>query len=588
MSEMTVLGTPATQMFDVFAPGTMLGRNELLATIGEGGMARVILARQRGPMGFEKVVVVKIIHPDFASDRAAVGMLLDEARVAAQINHPNVVQTYELGIEVNGHPYIVMEYLAGESLQRILKSVSMGVSFDPRVAARIVADTCDGLHAAHELTDLHGNNLGLIHRDVSLGNIVVLYNGCVKVVDFGIVKTRDRVSSTTQHGQLKGKYAYMSPEQIRNEPMDRRSDVFSLGVVLWETLALRRLFHADNVPGILIQILEAQRVAPSAFRPEVPRELDAIALKALEIDPAKRFQSAFEMKRALEDVIWQSRCDAGDVRNYMTAVFGDRMRKRQALLADAARHSASLLEPKDARFDDTSGLRPAPVLPRKLATKPPENKRNWLAGVVLAAGVMIGVGAGVRLIGGSLGRDNTVQAKTIELPKDRPVAPPATATPIAAVPEAPVTLETEETMPTLRSKLRPEHLEPVRVELEVRTEEPPKVTTQDSKSAPEPARVGPKVTDGKAAKLAAAKELYSKGSALFLAGSFVDAVNVYKQALALDRSFAPAHRGLGMAYQRMGFDALAITSFTSYLALAPSAGDSASIQRRIEQLKGQP
>src|SRR5262249_31700146 len=160
----------------------------------------------------------------------------------------NVVQTYELG-EAGGTFYIVMEYLAGESLQRILKTATLGPSLDPRMAARMVADAADGLHAAHELTDMRGRNLGLVHRDVSLGNIVVLYNGSVKVVDFGIAKTDDRVSSTTQAGQLKGKYAYMSPEQVHNQPLDRRSDVFSLGVVLWECLALRRLFHAPNIPA---------------------------------------------------------------------------------------------------------------------------------------------------------------------------------------------------------------------------------------------------------------------------------------------------------------------------------------------------
>ena len=382
MSEMTAHGTPATQMFDLFAPGTMLGRNELLATIGEGGMARVILARQRGPMGFEKVVVVKIIHPDFAADQAAVGMLLDEARIAAAISHPHVVQTYELA-EAHGSFYIVMEYLAGESLQRILQTVSAGASFDPRMAARIIADAADGLHAAHELADLQGHNLGVIHRDVSLGNIVVLYNGCTKVVDFGIARTKHRVSSTTQAGQLKGKYAYMSPEQIKNAPMDRRSDVFSLGVVLWECLAQRRLFHAEHVPGILMQILESKRTAPSAYRPEVPAALDAIALRALQIDPAKRFQSAAEMKRALEDVIWEARCDAGDVQHFMTAVFGDRMRKRQAMLADCARTSAPLLELKD-RLDGTSGIRPQP-LPRarspKRSGRPIERRRGWFAGV---------------------------------------------------------------------------------------------------------------------------------------------------------------------------------------------------------------
>ncbi len=580
-------------MFDLFAPGTMLGRNELLATIGEGGMARVILARQRGPMGFEKVVVVKIIHPDFEADRAAIGMLLDEARIAAAINHPNVVQTYELA-EAHGTFYIVMEYLAGESLQRILKSVSTGASFDPRMAARIIADAAEGLHAAHELADLHGNNLGLIHRDVSLGNIVVLYNGCTKVVDFGIAKTNHRVSSTTQQGQLKGKYAYMSPEQIRNEPMDRRSDVFSLGVVLWECLALRRLFHAENVPGILMQILEAKRVAPSMYRPGVPHELDAIALKALETDPAKRFQSAAEMKRALEDAIWQSRCDAGDVHNYMTAVFGDRMRKRQAMLIDAARNSNPLLVPVDAR-DSTNALRPAPPLPRLLSPERLQRhrKRGWLTGAVLAAAVMIGVGVGIRFVAGRFGRTNDALAQ----PKNEPLkpvqAPTTKAEPITPEEPKPVVVSandpTDDAVPTMKSRLRPEHLEPVRVELpesrEVREAEiakaDPKVDPKDTRRLPEP-----KLPD--LAASASAKELHGKANQLFLAGSFVEAATVYKQALALDRSFAAAHRGLGMAYQRMGFDALAVASFKTYLALVPGAGDAASIRRRIEQLGGEP
>jgi eukaryotic-like serine/threonine-protein kinase len=584
MSVMT--GTAATQMFDLFAPGTMLGRNELLATIGEGGMARVILARQRGPMGFEKVVVIKVIHPDFAADRAAVGMLLDEARIAAQISHPNVVQTYELG-EAGGTFYIVMEYLAGESLQRILKSVATGASFDPRMAARIIADVAEGLHAAHELTDLHGKNLGLIHRDVSLGNVVVLYNGNVKVVDFGIAKTRDRVSSTTQQGQLKGKYAYMSPEQIKNEPMDRRTDVFSLGVVLWECLALRRLFHAENIPGTLMQILEGKRVAPSLHRPEVPRELDAIALKALEVDPAKRFQSTLEMKRALEDVIWKSRCDAGDVANYMTAVFGDRMRKRQALIASAASVRPEI-EPRDATFDDTSGLRPAP-LPRQLMPRARPKKRSWIAGAIVGAGVMIGVAGGIRLIGGRFGRNESFAGTTPvkQVAATKAAEPQPVVTPIARIDGE------SDTVPTLRSRLRPEHLEPVRVELpqDLRP-------TQDSLDSPgpvtvpaattSPPRPAPPVVAPAVPSGPSTRELYAKGSELFLQGSFKEAVAVYKQALAIDRGYAPALRGLGLAYQRMGFDQLAIDSFKRYLALSPGAADAPSIQKRIEQLGGTP
>src|SRR4051812_3153433 len=273
-----------------FAPGTMLGRYELLATIGVGGMASVILARQRGPAGFEKAVVIKLIHPHMAQDTVAVNMLLDEAKVAAQLDHQNIVHTYELG-EAHGTYYIVMEYLAGESLGQVLKQGQKQNSpMTPFVAAKIVAEAAEVLHYAHELPDYNGAPLGIVHRDVSPGNIVVLYNGAVKVVDFGIAKAQGRVTST-QDGELKGKYGYMSPEQIKNEPMDRRSDVFSLGVVLWESLARQRLFEADNVAASLMQILTGDRTPPSSFDHEIPHALDAVALRALAPDPRDRFQT---------------------------------------------------------------------------------------------------------------------------------------------------------------------------------------------------------------------------------------------------------------------------------------------------------
>src|SRR5262245_48643807 len=197
---MRLVPTPGSP-FAGFAPGTMLGRYELLATIGVGGMASVILARQRGPMGFEKIVVLKVVHPHLAQDSGAITMLLDEGRLAAQINHHNVVQTYELG-EADGTYYIAMEYLAGESLAPLLKvAVATNSPPSPVLGARIVVDAAEGLHAAHELRGLDGKPMGLVHRDVSPANIVVLYNGGVKMVDFGIAKAHGRVTST-QDGKL--------------------------------------------------------------------------------------------------------------------------------------------------------------------------------------------------------------------------------------------------------------------------------------------------------------------------------------------------------------------------------------------------
>jgi serine/threonine protein kinase len=626
---MTDLVSPPTTMFDLFAPGTMLGRYELVAAIGEGGMARVILARQRGPAGFEKVVVVKVIHPKMAEDKAAIGMLLDEARVAAQISHPHVVQTFELG-EAHGTFYIVMEYLAGESLQRVLKQATLGSALDPRMAARIVADAADGLHAAHELCDLRGQPLSLVHRDVSLGNIVVLYNGCVKVVDFGIAKTHDRISTHTQTGQLKGKYSYMSPEQIRNEPLDRRSDVFSLGVVLWECLALRRLFHAPNVPATLVQILEGERVPPSQFNPAVPPALDAIALKALAIDPRDRFQSAAEMKRALEDAIYESRCDASDLQMYMTAVFGDRIRKRQALLASCnAERPTVELDACDLGFEQTSGISQAPArgteapstasqyeapsryeqTPRPVMMLPayqeapqwlppsydlpsgqlisppivsmrpsvpamPPRKRPWLGLMIGAAGILVGIGLILQYLDKSEPTQTVAADTTPTLAAggisraDDVTTKPAAKAPIVT----PLDEPDADSHASVRSKLRPEHLEPIRV-----VNEPVTETIERVQPAPPRTPSGP-----------TAKELYKRASELYVGGNLVDAEIAFRQVLAVDRGYAPAYRGLGYIYQSMGFEAKAIDSLRRYLKLVPKASDADQIRDRIDQMGGQP
>ena len=555
---MAHLASLPTQGFDLFAPGTMLGRYELLSKIGEGGMARVILARHLGPVGFEKLVVVKVIHPRLAETPGAIGMLLDEARVAAQINHQNVVQTYELG-ETHGTFYIVMEYLAGETLQQIVETAALGPSLDPRMAARIVAQAAEGLHAAHCLQDPRGRNLGLVHRDVSLGNVIVLYNGGVKVVDFGIAKTHDRVSTTTQHGQLKGKFAYMSPEQIRNEPLDRRSDVFSLGIVLWEALALRRLFDAEHVPGTVMQILAPDRVAPSHYRPEVPVALDEIALRALAVDPDQRFQTALEMKRALEDAIWESRCDADDVQMYMTAVFGDRIHKRQSLLASVdARRENVAREPHEIAFEDMMRQFLAPSIGQPVQTPEPEprNIGRLVVWSVIAAAALIVVWLGYRVIDN---RSNRIAALQ---PRPTPVAvtPPR----VVKMPTSPAPTPLPPTIVTVSPK------------------QPTVVPDPEPVAGARHAPAQRRSRDRSAAKAHAAR-----GTELFIAGSFADAVSAYKQALASDRNYAPAHRGLGYVYQRMGFDTEAIAALRRYLVLAPKSSDVTTVEERIKQMGGE-
>ena len=323
-----------------------LGKYELLTSIGQGGMAEVFLARQQGPRGFEKVVVLKCIYPHLARRQHFVDMFLDEARIAANINDPNVVHIYELG-EEQGTLFLAMEYLVGESLSAVIKiGVRQKKLLDPWMAARIVANAASGLHTAHELVDPTGVPMEVVHRDVSPGNIVVLYNGAVKVVDFGVAKARGRLVETTG-GELKGKFAYMSPEQLVGKAVDRRSDIFSLGVVLWETLAHTRLFRADSQPETVQLILQGNVPPPSRARPEIPVELDEIAMRALEKNPANRFQTADELRLALENYLSRSGMPASrqDLARWMEECFPERIAWRRKLLEAASKRRLDAMEP---------------------------------------------------------------------------------------------------------------------------------------------------------------------------------------------------------------------------------------------------
>ena len=601
-------------------------------------MASVILARQRGPAGFEKTVVVKVIHPHMAQDRSAINMLLDEARLAAQIDHPNVVHTYELG-EAHGTFYIVMEYLAGESFARVLKKAAAKVPppLQPAVAGRVVADAAAGLSAAHALIGVDGKPLDIVHRDVSPGNIVVLYNGSVKVVDFGIAKAQGRVTST-QDGELKGKYGYMSPEQIKNEVMDARSDVFSLGVVLWEALALRRLFQADNVAATLMQILTSQRVPPSTFQPEVPRGLDQIALQALAPDPRDRFQSMTEMHKAIEDAIWQSRTGAAEVSTQMQWWFSDRIEQRRMLLSRAtieAPLSDGEVDQIGQAFNNQSGTMPpvqsplitgqplnalpmsrpslasspAPYLPTAMfnVQQRKSNRRTVFAIAVL--GTIIGVLAAVLVTGGKSDGDeppatadnflegsSTPKPKPAWSPDDKPQDPPRDATQVTAVPIKP-----EEVISGTENAVRREVGSggiPTRPELVKPDDKPPAVKPDDNKPPPVTPDKPPPVTPDKPPVKPddkkpppvkpsgkSTEELYTTGTQLYLKGDFAGAEAAYKQILAVDRGNAAAHKGLGFLYQRTNQKPKALAEYRLYLKLNPNAKDAAQMRKRIQELE---
>ena len=281
-------------------PAAAFGKYQLFASLGRGGMADVFLAVARGQMGFNKLAVIKRLRQALAEEAAFRTMFLDEARLAARLSHPNIVHTYEVG-EQSGVYFIAMEYLEGQSLNKVLKeALRKKEVVEPEIGARIIADALGGLGYAHTLADYDGRPLGIIHRDVSPHNIFVTYDGHTKLVDFGIAKAA--LSSTeTEVGVLKGKVAYMSPEQAMGGRLDPRADIFAMGIVLWELLARQRLMTGESAANTLHKLMNEPIPRLSNAVPGIDAELEAIVQRALEKDPQLRWQSASEMREALED-----------------------------------------------------------------------------------------------------------------------------------------------------------------------------------------------------------------------------------------------------------------------------------------------
>lgn len=272
---------------------------EILTKLSSGGMGDVLLARRRGAHGFEKLLAVKTIRGDLAKRSDIRAMFLDEARLVARLDHPSIAQVYDFG-EEDGSLYLAMEYVPGVALNKLL--VKRQAPLPPIVAARIIAEVCRGLHAAHELTDLEGKPLGVVHRDVSPGNIILTFDGHVKILDFGIAFMAERESPDTQLGELKGKPSYMAPEQLRGERVDRRSDLYSAGVVFHEMLTGRKLFAKQNVVATALAVERGDAPAPSTIV-DLPEAYDDIAMRALERHAHNRFEDARTMSHALDELI---------------------------------------------------------------------------------------------------------------------------------------------------------------------------------------------------------------------------------------------------------------------------------------------
>jgi len=313
--------------------GTRFGKYLLLNRIAVGGMAEIFLARQEGLEGFEKTICIKRIRPHLSSQPGFVRMFLNEAKLAAQLTHPNIAQIYDLG-RINESYFIAMEYIPGRDMSRIIpKAGKVGIPFPMVYALRIASSVCEGLNYAHTKTDAYGNDLHVVHRDVTPENIIVSWNGSVKIVDFGIAKANTQIEQT-RAGEIKGKLSYMSPEQAMGKHLDHRSDVFSLGSVIYEWVTGYKLFTGENEMAILKSIIDGKIYPPSYFNEDVPEAVERILMKALEKDREKRYQTAWEMQFELDTYLASADFTPSSIHlsNFLKQIFEDEIEREKELL----------------------------------------------------------------------------------------------------------------------------------------------------------------------------------------------------------------------------------------------------------------
>ncbi len=339
------------------------GKYTLLHRLATGGMAELFLALHRSTAGFEKLVVIKRALPIVNHEETFISMLLHEARIAATLSHPNIVQIYDVG-QMEGTHFIAMEHVHGEDLRAIQRQLSKQKGVLPLEHALYVAiGLCSGLSYAHEKCDLAGHPLRIVHRDISPHNVLVSYSGDVKLVDFGVAKSRVQLGDQTRAGNIKGKVPYMSPEQALGHPIDARSDVFAIGTTLYELTTGRRLFKGRSDYETLRLVGAATFAPPSSVKRDYPPELEAILMKALTRYPEDRYQSARELQLDLERFVHAAHLytSALSLSAFMHGLFGDKLRHHDAMLANVKLVADSALIDQSHPFQ--SDVAPAPTRP---------------------------------------------------------------------------------------------------------------------------------------------------------------------------------------------------------------------------------
>ena len=429
-----------------------VGRYQIHDPIASGGMAVVHLGRVVGPAGFSRTVAVKRLHPHLATDPDFVAMFLDEARLASRIQHPNVAATIDVAAS-EGELFLVMDYVLGASLAQLLRSAAgKRDAVPPAVASSVVTGVLYGLHAAHEARDERGQALAIVHRDVSPQNVLVGADGVARVVDFGVAKAVSRAQST-RDDQVKGKLAYMAPEQIARKAVDRRADVYAAGVVLWETLAGRRLFVADDVAALALLVLEGSVPALASVRDDVPPALDAVLARALARSPDDRFATALDFAAALEAAVppapprevgaWVARVAGADLEERRRRVLA----VEQAPVGEEGRDDAlDGLLARPASAEEAKALAAAVTEKLSLPSEPEPvaapRRKVWpwvgvaVAGLLAAAGEAVRMSDGPRVVVQVAADPAAGRVPDAPVPVPPPPDPPA-APEAAAAPDPP-------------------------------------------------------------------------------------------------------------------------------------------------------
>jgi eukaryotic-like serine/threonine-protein kinase len=397
--------------YELPRPGAPFDRYDVLCRVAFGGMAAVYGVRRSSIGGFDKLLAMKVMLPHLADRRDAVDMFLDEGRIAAHIDHPNVLEVFDVA-EMNGMPFMIMEYVRGQSLSRILTALESGAPLPLQLVVLILQKAAEGLHGAHETTDIAGESLRIVHRDVSPQNIMVSYDGDVKVVDFGIAAGRGRIAST-RSGELKGKLGYVPPEAIsKSRPLDRRADVWGMGVVAWEALAGRRLFADEDDAATLWNVMHGEVERLSALRDDLPPALVRCVHRCLERDADQRPATCAAVADELAAVV-TGLGGAGRemLARHMGAIFeGEQQAERDRIVAimagapdpEADSESKALAEARSTEGTDVTAETPA-TAPR--AT-------DWRPLSAAAVALVVGMGIAAVVAQGDAGPNAATSATT--------------------------------------------------------------------------------------------------------------------------------------------------------------------------------